>query len=493
MDVYDYRPSTLGSLVVPDPNKTVQDLSGDQSPHRTYRAILKPTNATLWADIALMHESSPIPWNEDKTLEMEKLIMQAVPEPICLDPSIEVMKIANLQNFNRTKEVLTSRKRPRDWDQKEMDDTSKRENAEILLAMEDVGSFWRQTCVESSCGSLLFVSLFLVLLDSDTTFTPRMYHFDHLVRPSFFLIFPSHFPFRFRTLGFVEKWREQAAAAAREPLTYSDNKRKGRNSNAVSNMVWNNQRNVMTKRYERKYGKDEDGNDTRLYTIVNIYEKNGKFVSVLRWGTSPDTATNGHELVSTLGNKEAAMAYLKDIDKFLKHGAVTTDWTHPLFAEAKAIAAGANSPTPALAQTPTPATRPAAQGINNMLPLSAYTQAAQALNADASPMNTTMTSLLQSLRPEVGQNAGANPVGCSRDGRQASRVPNSPPFFFYRQTYSLLELQVSTPTLQRKPAYPPTPCNKPSALPSKARPPAATSATKASQWVQSTQRCKVNS
>ncbi|KAI9029285.1 Spt20 family-domain-containing protein [Hyaloraphidium curvatum] len=296
VDIYDYRTSTMGSLMAPRP--LGQGALGDPSPHRVTRAYLRPTTNTLWADVCLLNEqANHTDWSEDKALEVERAILLATQPPICLEPTTDVVRIANLINFNRRKDSIATRKRPRDWDEKEEAETSKRENLQMMTVMD-----------------------------------------NH--KPEFY---PS-----FRKLAFVEEWRRQKAEADREPLAYGaavDSKKKQRTGPPL--LVANNLRNVRSIRFERKHGKDEAGNDVRLYTILNIYERQqgGPYSAVLRWGTVPDTAINGGTLQFGLGNKEAAQMFLKNMAPFLiERGQVMTDFAAPSFGDKGSAAAIASAP-----------------------------------------------------------------------------------------------------------------------------------------------------
>ncbi|KAJ3178824.1 Transcription factor spt20 [Geranomyces variabilis] len=243
-------------------------------PTRPYirNLVLRPTPATLWADLGLLRTSAAEPLNQDAALEVEAKILLATRPTLNLDPNPAIGRQANIQHFNETKYRI-ARKRPRNWAAKEEDDEKKRQSDKMMLIMDE-----RQV---------------------------------------------KEFHPKFATYTFVEDWKRKKAMADAEPLVTLEDKMKskgsGKKPDANCNINVDSANLIRSLLYKQHF----QSTNITMYTTVNVYQmSDGQCYCTLRWGNAPGTGTGqgrltGSTLRFPLGNYAAAVYYIKSLKTHL--------------------------------------------------------------------------------------------------------------------------------------------------------------------------------
>lgn len=280
-----------------------------------------------------------------------------------MEPTTEVVRVANLANFDRVKSnIVIGRKRTRD-EAKER----KEEESEVLFVEAKRGEF---------APSWVAIARRAKLRSANE----------------------CRWPHSFRRAQFVEDWRRKRQLADNEPLFFGDNKKRAKPSSSLS---WNTYRLVRSLRWERKEGQTADGKERRLYYIFNAYEKgagSGQFIGVLRWGTVPDTAIDGNTIAFALGNKEAALAYISgQLSFWTDRSTMTTDWSHQGFVASRpptTLGEGAGSGPAAAAAAAAAAAVMASAPSTTLLPLNAILASGGQSLADANPSGSPTAGIM---------------------------------------------------------------------------------------------------
>eukprot|EP00842_Homolaphlyctis_polyrhiza_P000247 jgi/Hompol1/1222/HPOL_004695-RA len=134
VDVYDHRMARTATTSSGGSNTVIV-------PHQ--RIVLRPTPRSLYNDIVhygykvLSSEGCPEIWTEEACVELQARLLPLVEEPLCLDPSIDVLRQASVNNYNRVK-TFYPRKRPSAEDSQEQEemDSQKQENTRMLLMLD---------------------------------------------------------------------------------------------------------------------------------------------------------------------------------------------------------------------------------------------------------------------------------------------------------------------------------------------------------------------
>ncbi|KAI9097359.1 Spt20 family-domain-containing protein [Phlyctochytrium arcticum] len=232
--------------------------------------VLRPTPASLWADICNMHtliNPSAPPVMDETALEVEAKVLLATQEPLTLDADPALARTANLKALNDAKYRI-ARKRPRNWAAKEADDEKKRESDKMMLIMDE---------------------------RRKTEFHPK-----------------------FNKFLFIEDWRKRKALYDADVLLTIHDKRhikvpkkSSPDSRFDLNSDVGNIARTMT--FQKLY----EHLGVTIYTILNVHSiGDGQFTCTLRWGEKRGTALGkgnlrGNTLRFPLGNAPMAHLYLQ--------------------------------------------------------------------------------------------------------------------------------------------------------------------------------------
>ncbi|KAH6573589.1 hypothetical protein BASA50_006668 [Batrachochytrium salamandrivorans] len=282
VDVYDHRrvappappqPSTGDktaysarlSIHSTDPifNATGKTPSSPEKPAsiQPHRVVLKSTAPSLFNDLSHFgFEQSVLEntlWTKDASIEFLSRALPIMVEPLCLDPTIEVLRQENAKAYNS---CVVSRKRRHsyDWADKEDLDSKKQESNRMML-----------------------------LMGKDREFFPQ-----------------------YKQMAFVDEWRRKKRVADSEPLT---------ELSAVSNthskadsdrkqLVYNvNRRIIRTLKFHKNVG------NKVIHTVLNIYDMgSNEFEGVLRWGEVEGTSMGSmaDTIQFSIGNRVAVEYYV---------------------------------------------------------------------------------------------------------------------------------------------------------------------------------------
>eukprot|EP01117_Protostelium_nocturnum_P009730 TRINITY_DN3479_c0_g1_i1.p1 TRINITY_DN3479_c0_g1~~TRINITY_DN3479_c0_g1_i1.p1 ORF type:complete len:620 (-),score=275.24 TRINITY_DN3479_c0_g1_i1:939-2681(-) len=116
-EIYDHRPSS--SPPESSINGNTNENNGKSSKKKEkrkkiepFRILLKPTYASMINDIEEMKRKRGREMNDDELIKLEQdLLLNSFNEPLCLDPSPEVLLLNNITNFNRKKFKTTKRQK----------------------------------------------------------------------------------------------------------------------------------------------------------------------------------------------------------------------------------------------------------------------------------------------------------------------------------------------------------------------------------------------
>ncbi|KAI8806441.1 Spt20 family-domain-containing protein [Cladochytrium replicatum] len=282
-------------------NEQQQQQQNQQHAAYIYRIHLKQDDRTIFEGLRAQLEELGLltEFSEQELSRCEAKILTALEPTLCLEPTLDVLRVKSQLNYNATK-YRVPRKRPRDWAEKEEKEARKEESNRLMMIMED---------------------------EHKRNFHPR-----------------------FGLLTFIEDWRKKRAVADAEPIITLDNKNKRRRmSNSLPNSVLNHGKLVRTLRFI------SDHKDGKQYMILNFYEMgNGDYEAVLRWGDQEGTAINGTTMRFPIGNVHAVDYYVSNMrqlhkDSFVDDIVASGSNAH---AAATAAAAAGGGPKP-IAKDPT--------------------------------------------------------------------------------------------------------------------------------------------
>ncbi|KAH7094193.1 Spt20 family-domain-containing protein [Auriculariales sp. MPI-PUGE-AT-0066] len=128
--LYDHRPRV---------SKLAESRGPDDAGVDAQLIVLQPTHETLYADIKCIAEAERAqgrPWTDQQALELEARILNASSQPLCLEPDINVTRIANRIIRATTPAVPRTLKRKRgDFFGDEDDDKLRAQRAKLMQFM----------------------------------------------------------------------------------------------------------------------------------------------------------------------------------------------------------------------------------------------------------------------------------------------------------------------------------------------------------------------
>ncbi|KAI9303553.1 Spt20 family-domain-containing protein [Cunninghamella echinulata] len=227
------------------------------------RVVMRPTAESIWTDIQLLNEEWGYQWTEQMALEVEAQILLATEEPLCLDPSFNVSRISNAIEFS-----IGSKK------------TKKKQK-------------WNSLEREQKLAKKVENNKLMTIMDKRAK---RSFPFE-----------PS-----FGNISFVQDWRTKKQKSSHDPIPSIEMKKtKNRKTLTEPPMSPNGKKCVRTIRFERP-----EGENRKVYTVVNLYSQNGIYDGVFRWGTVSDTSLNGGNIEFNIGPEylmETYVVHLKTI------------------------------------------------------------------------------------------------------------------------------------------------------------------------------------
>ncbi|KAI8582013.1 hypothetical protein K450DRAFT_230399 [Umbelopsis ramanniana AG] len=226
------------------------------------RIEMKPDAQSIWNDICLLNEESNINMTESEALDVESKLLLLNEEPLCLDPSFQVTRVANaIQYAQRDKK----RKKKRKLNSYELAARKERkaENATLMAMMDERAK--------------------------------RPYPFEP----------------RFGNISFLQEWMSKKRKMDAEPMaTVDDRKNKVKKGPQDVPTLSDGRRCIRTIRFERSEG------HRKVYTSVNIYEQNQVYSGILRWGTTAGTSIDGGNIDFQIGPSYLMETYIIHFKNF---------------------------------------------------------------------------------------------------------------------------------------------------------------------------------